>query len=288
MMRDNALIVNGLTKKYHDFVLDGVSFSVPRGTIVGLIGENGAGKSTIINAILGLKNKDAGTVEILGNQEQEIDNTVRNQIGVVFDGSNFPECLTPKKMNNIFKNIYTAWDESKYIYLLKKLSLPADKKVKAFSKGMKMKLSIAVALSHQSKLLILDEATSGLDPVVRDDILDMFLEFVQDENNSILVSSHITSDLEKVADYIVFIHNGKVVVSKAKDELRYKYGIIKCGAAQFETVDKQDIISYRKQEYEWQILIADKDAMQKKYPKAVIDLATIDEIMLLYIKGERK
>lgn len=288
MMKDNALIVKGLTKKYNDFVLDGVSFSVPRGTIVGLIGENGAGKSTIINAILGLKNKDAGTVEILGKQEQEIDNSIRNQIGVVFDGSNFPDGLSPKKLNNVFKNIYAGWDESGYFTLLKKLSLPVEKKVKEFSKGMKMKLSIVVALSHHSKLLILDEATSGLDPVVRDDILDMFLDFVQDENNSILVSSHITSDLEKVADYIVFIHNGKFVFSKPKDELRYKYGIIKCGAAQFEAIDKQDIIAYRKQDYEWQVLVSDKDSAQKKYPKAVIDPATIDDIMLLYVKGETK
>jgi len=287
-MKDNALIVNGLIKKYHDFVLDGVSFSVPRGTIVGLIGENGAGKSTTINAILGLIKKDSGTISILGKQNQEIDNAVRNQIGVVFDGSNFPEGLTPKKLNNVFKNIYAAWDENGYFILLKKLSLPSEKKVKEFSKGMKMKLSIAVALSHQSKLLILDEATSGLDPVVRDDILDMFLDFVQDENNSILVSSHITSDLEKVADYIVFIHNGKVVFSKPKDELRYKYGIIKCGAAQFEAIDKQEIIAYRKQDYEWQVLVDDKDYAQKKYPKAVIDPATIDEIMLLYVKGESK
>jgi ABC-2 type transport system ATP-binding protein len=153
---------------------------------------------------------------------------------------------------------------------------------------MKMKLSIAVALSHGSKLLILDEATSGLDPVVRDDILDMFLDFVQDESNSILVSSHITSDLEKVADYIVFIHNGKVVFNKPKDELRYKYGIIKCGAAQFDALDKQDIVAYRKQDYAWEVLVADKGSAQKKYPNAVIDPATIDDIMLLYIKGERK
>lgn len=150
-----------------------------------------------------------------------------------------------------------------------------------------MKLSIAVALSHDSKLLILDEATSGLDPVVRDDILDMFLDFIQDEENSILVSSHITSDLEKVADYIVFIHNGKVVFSKSKDELIYRYGIIKCGSAQFDSLDKSDIIAYRKQDYEWQILVADRAAAQKKYPKALIDPATIDEIMLMYVKGEK-
>lgn len=150
-----------------------------------------------------------------------------------------------------------------------------------------MKLSVIVALSHHSKLLILDEATSGLDPVVRDDILDMFLDFVQDENNSILVSSHITSDLEKVADYIVFIHNGKVVFNKPKDELKYKYGIMRCGAAQFDTMDKEDIIVYRKRDYEWDILVENKTAVQTKYPKILIDPATIDEIMLLYIKGER-
>lgn len=287
-MKENALVVNDLTKKYRGFVLGGVSFSVPRGTIVGLIGENGAGKSTTINAILGLIKKDAGTISILGKQEEEIDNGIRNQIGVVFDGSNFPDALSAKKLNNVLKNIYSTWDENKYFSLLQKMSLPTDKKIKEFSKGMKMKLSIAVAFSHQSKLLILDEATSGLDPVVRDDILDMFLDFVQDESNSILVSSHITSDLEKVADYIVFIHKGKVVFSKPKDELKYQYGIIKCGAAQFDAIDKKEVIAYRKQDYEWEVLIADRAAAQKKYPQAVIDPATIDEIMLLYVKGETK
>ena len=287
-MKANALAINGLTKKYQDFVLDDISFSVPCGTIVGLIGENGAGKSTTINAILGLIKKDAGTISILGKQEEEIDNSIRNQIGVVFDGSNYPDVLSAKKLNNVFKKIYDTWDENRFYSLLREMSLPTDKKIKDFSKGMKMKLSIAVAFSHNSKLLILDEATSGLDPVVRDDILDMFLDFVQDENNSILVSSHITSDLEKVADYIVFIHKGKVVFCKSKDELRYKYGIIRCGAAQFDAIDKDEVIAYRKQDYEWEVLIADRDLAQRKYPKAVIDPATIDEIMLLYVKGETK
>ena len=287
-MQSSALVVNGLTKKYQDFVLDNVSFSVPSGTIVGLIGENGAGKSTTINAILGLINKDSGTIELLGKPDSELDGDLRNQIGVVFDGSNYPDALSAKKLNNVFKNIYSAWNENRFFSLLREMSLPADKKVKDFSKGMKMKLSIAVAFSHNSKLLVLDEATSGLDPVVRDDILDMFLEFVQDESNSILVSSHITSDLEKVADYIVFIHKGKVVFCKSKDELRYKYGIIRCGAAQFDAIDKDEVIAYRKQDYEWELLVADRDAAQRKYPKAVVDPATIDEIMLLYVKGEAK
>ena len=284
-MGENALSVNGLTKRYRDFVLDGVTFSVPCGTIVGLIGENGAGKSTTIRAILGLIQKDAGTVTIFDKQEQDIDFTARNQIGVVFDGNNFPDTLTPEKLGSLLKNIYPEWDDELYHTTLEKLSLPAHKKIKTFSKGMKMKLSICAAFSHHCKLLILDEATSGLDPVVRDDILDMLLEFVQDETHSILVSSHITSDLEKIADYIVFIHNGKVVFNKPKDELKYKYGILKCKTAQFDAVDKQDIIAYRKMDYEWQVLVADRDAAQKKYPDTVIDPATIDEIMLIYVKG---
>ncbi len=281
----NAFMVSGLTKTYQDFVLDHVSFTVPSGSIVGLIGENGAGKSTTINAALGLIQKEDGVVSILN--KEELDGDIKEQIGVVFDGSNYPEILSPRKLNRVMKNIYRTWDEQIYFGLLKQFSLPSDKQIKQFSKGMKMKLAISVAFSHHSKMLILDEATSGLDPVVRDDILDMLLDFVQDEEHSILVSSHITSDLEKVADYIVFIHEGKVVFEKPKDELVEQYGIIKCGAAQFDALDKSDIIAYRKMDYEWQILVSDRERMKKKYPKTLVVRATIDEIMLLYVKGEK-
>ena len=281
----NAFMVSGLTKTYQDFVLDHVSFTVPYGSIVGLIGENGAGKSTTINAALGLIQKEDGIVSIL--DREELDGDVKEQIGVVFDGSNYPEILSPRKLNRVMKNIYRTWDEQEYLRLLKQFSLPPDKQIRQFSKGMKMKLAISVAFSHHSRMLILDEATSGLDPVVRDDILDMLLDFVQDEEHSILVSSHITSDLEKIADYIVFIHEGKVVFEKPKDELTRRYGIIKCGAAQFGELDQSDIISYRKMDYEWQILVSDRERMQKKYPKAMIVPATIDEIMLLYVKGKK-
>lgn len=282
---NDALIISGLTKTYKDFVLNGVSFSVPCGSIVGLIGENGAGKSTTINAVLGLIQKEAGSICVLG--KEQLDNEIKEQIGVVFDGNNYPEIFSTRKLNRVMKNVYHSWEEHTFLNLLKKISLPTDKPIKQFSKGMKMKLAIAVALSHNSKLLILDEATSGLDPVIRDDILDILLDFAQDETHSILISSHITTDLEKIADYIVFIHEGQVVFSKPKDELIEQYGIIKCGAAQFEALDKSDIIVYRKMDYEWQVLVADRAAMKKKYPKALIDSASIDEIMLLYVKGER-
>lgn len=285
-MEKIALELNNVSKQYKDFHLDNVSFKVPQGSIVGLIGENGAGKSTTINTILGLIKKDGGTITMLG--KKDFDAACRENIGVVFDGNNYPDMLTPKQLGKVFKNIYSSWNRKKYEELLKKFNLPSDKKIKQFSKGMKMKYAVSVAFSHNSKLLILDEATSGLDPIMRDEILDMFLDFIQDEENSILVSSHITSDLEKVADYIVFIHDGKIVFSKPKDELLENYGIIKCGSDLFDKIDKEKMIAYRKQDYEWQILIDDRQSAQKKYPKALIVPAGIDEIMLMYVKGEIK
>ena len=283
---NTALTITGLTKKYSNFVLDNISFSIPSGSIVGLIGENGAGKSTTINSILGLIKKDSGKITVLGRDIDTFDCAAKEKIGVVFDGSNFSEELTPAKLSKVLRDIYSSWEQSYFNRLLDQLNIPATKKIKTFSKGMKMKLSIAVAFAHHPQLLILDEATSGLDPIVRDDILDMFLEFVQDEEHSILVSSHITSDLEKVADYIVFIHAGKIIFCEPKDELLEHYGIVKCGAAQFDAIDQNDIVTYRKQDYEWQVLVANREKVAKKYPKAMVIPATIDEIMLLYVKGE--
>lgn len=285
---NTALTITGLTKKYSHFTLDNISFSIPSGSIVGLIGENGAGKSTTINSILGLIKKERGKITILGHDVDTLDYAVKEKIGVVFDGSNFSEELTPVKLSKVLRDIYSSWEQSYFNRLLDQLNIPATKKIKTFSKGMKMKLSIAVAFAHHPQLLILDEATSGLDPIVRDDILDMFLEFVQDEEHSILVSSHITSDLEKVADYIVFIHAGKIIFCEPKDELLERYGIIKCGAAQFDAIDKKDIVTYRRQDYERQVLVANRQKAAKKYPKAMVIPATIDEIMLLYVKGENE
>lgn len=282
-----ALKIQGLSKKFEGFALDKVSFQVPSGSIVGLIGENGAGKTTTINAALGLIKKDSGEIELFGENVEHLTPSIKEEIGAVFDASNFSEELTPEKLDKVLKDIYTSWDQDLFRKLLDRLEIPFSRKIKTFSKGMKMKLSLAAALRHHPKLLILDEATSGLDPVMRDDILDMFLEFVQEEDHAILVSSHITSDLEKVADYIVFIHKGKIIFSKQKDELLEDYGIIKCGDEQFKALDREDWITCRRQDYEWQVLTSDRKKAEKKYPKAMITPATIDEIMLLYVKGEQ-
>ena len=282
---NSALTVSGLTKRYEGFTLADISFEVPQGTTTGLIGENGTGKSTTLHSILGLVHRDGGEISILGAPAEGLQPEARENIGVVFDGTNFSEELTPKRLNKVLKGVYSSWDEGYFLALLNKLSLPVSKKIKSFSKGMKAKLSIAAAFAHHPKLLILDEATSGLDPVMRDDMLDMFLEFVQDEENSILLSSHITSDLEKVADHIIFLHEGRLIFSKPKDELLENYGIVKCGAAQFEAIDRQDIITCRKQEYEWQVLVSDRNSAQKRYPNAMVIPASIDEIMLLYVRG---
>lgn len=281
----DILTVKNLTKRYDSFTLDHVSFSVPKGSIVGLIGENGAGKSTTINAILDLIKKNEGTVTFWG---KELSSSVemKENIGVVFDNMGFYETLTPKKVGRICKASYTQWNDGLYNKYIERFQLSPEKRIKEMSKGMKMKLSIATALSHKPKLLILDEATSGLDPIVRDDILDIFLEFVQNKEHSILMSSHITTDLEKIADYITFIHQGQVLFSKTKDELRNNYGIIRCGAASFEQMPKEEILAARFEENQWSVLIPDKEKAKRRYKDIVVCDATIDEIMLLYVKGE--
>ena len=286
-MSDYSLKVENLTKKYDDFLLDKVSFYVPKGNIVGLIGENGAGKSTTINTMLDIIERDSGDIYILDSEKNKVNNEIREKIGVVFDGNNFPEDLTPQKLNNVLARIYKNWEDKTFFEYIEKFNLPKTKKIKNFSKGMKMKLSISVALSHNAELLILDEATSGLDPIVRDDILDILLDFVQDENKSILISSHITSDLEKVADYIVFIHKGKVIFEETKDNLIYDYGIMKCKQKDFSSIDKEDIIRFRKMDYGYEILVKNKNELERKYPDMVMDNIKIEDIMLMYVKGEK-
>ena len=281
-----ALQVIDLTKTYPGFKLDHVSFTLPQGAVMGLIGENGAGKSTTIKAILDLIRKDDGTVTFWGRKLSE-SKQLKEDIGVVFGQGNFYETLTPTQIGSISAATYTQWDQATYEGYLTRFQLPKDKVLKTFSKGMRTKLGIAVALSHHPKLLILDEATSGLDPVVREDILDVFWEFVQDERHSILMSSHITSDLEKIADCITFLHQGKLLFCKPKDELRYQYGVLRCGEAQFKRLDSGEILVYRKEPCQIDVLVADKEAARRRHPDMVVDDATIDDILLLYVKGER-
>lgn len=283
-----TLDIKDLSKSYSDFTLNHIDFQIPKGVIMGLIGENGAGKSTIINLLLNEIKKESGSIHIFGKDMDSEEKAIKQHIGVVFDECNFIETFKVKHLNTIFKDVYTSWDEDLYFSYIKRFDLPQNKKIKAFSKGMKVKLSFAVALAHHPKFLVLDEATSGLDPVMRDEILDILQEFIQDEEHTVLLSSHITSDLEKIADYITFIHKGNILFSKPKDELLYEYGILRCGKEIFSEIDSEDIVRYRKEDYEWKVLIDNKEEAMRKYPQAVMDQPTIDDIMLFYIKGEVK
>ncbi|QUN14532.1 ABC transporter ATP-binding protein [Clostridium sp. C1] len=283
----NALEIKNISKTYKNFKLDDVSFVLPCGHIMGLIGENGAGKSTIINCILDIIEKDSGSIFVLGQKNDKNNVSLKENIGVVLDASDVYDNYTVKQVENIMKDVYKQWNHEVYDYYIQKFALPLNKMIKDFSRGMKMKMAITIALSHQPKLLILDEATSGLDPIMRDEILDVFMEFVQDENHAILLSSHISSDLEKIADYITFIHEGKLILSTSKDELIYEYGLMKCRNDEFDMIDKEDIIRYRIKTYEVEILVKDREKMARKYPNCIVDPTKLDDIMMLYVKGEQ-
>jgi len=286
---NTILEVKGLTKSYKnsDFRLNDVSFSIPSGAIMGFVGENGSGKTTTIGCILNTLIKDSGSVRVFGKEMTHDSIDIRDDIGVVYDTNCFPIDLTAAEISSAMRHIYSKWDNELFKEYLRKFKLPEKKKVKTFSRGMTMKLAVAVALSHRPKFLVLDEATSGLDPIVRDDILDVFLDFVQDENHSILLSSHITSDLEKVADYITFIHDGSIVFSECKDNLIYNYGVMRCKSAQFAEIDKEDVLAYRKHDYQINVLVSDKSTAAKKYRDIIIDNVSIEEIMLMLVKGEK-
>ena len=283
----NALEIKNISKIYKNFKLDDISFVLPCGHIMGLIGENGAGKSTIINCILDIIEKDSGSISVLGQKNDKNNVSLKENIGVVLDASDVYDNYTVKQVENIMKDVYKQWNHEVYDYYIQKFALPLNKIIKDFSRGMKMKMAITIALSYQPKLLILDEATSGLDPIMRDEILDVFMEFVQDENHAILLSSHISSDLEKIADYITFIHEGKLILSTSKDELIYEYGLMKCRNDEFDKIEKEDIIRYRIKTYEVEILVKDREKMAKKYPNCIVDPTKLDDIMMLYVKGEQ-
>lgn len=286
---ENILELQQVSKVFpkSDFTLDHVTFSLPYGAILGFVGENGAGKTTTIGCILNTVLKSSGTVKLFGREMQDSDTDMREKIGVVYDGDNFPSYWSARQLSQVMEGLYHNWDQLLFQKYLESFHLPPKQKIKHYSKGMTMKLAIAAALAHHPQLLILDEATSGLDPVMRDEMLDVFLEFVQEEDHSILLSSHITSDLEKIADYITFIHNGKIIMTASKNDLAYHYAVMRCRESQFRTLDPGDILAYRKRDYQIDVLVQNgKDAGQK-YKDVVIDHVSVDEIMLLLIKGER-
>lgn len=245
---ENAIEIKGLKKSYKDFDLE-LSLALPRGCIMGLVGENGAGKSTTIKCILGMVEKDAGTIKVLGQDAGGSGKALKEQIGVVMDEPPFPEGLTAKQIGRVMAGIFKSWDSAVYNAYLTRFSLPLDKGFKEFSRGMKMKLSIAAALSHHPTLLILDEPSSGLDPLVRDEVMDIFSEFTRDESHSILISSHIVSDLEKICDYIAFIHKGRLMLYEEKDELLEKFCFVRCAAGELESISPEAVIGRKRNPY---------------------------------------
>lgn len=255
----NAIEIKGLTKTYADFALSNLNLTLPSGCIMGLVGENGAGKSTTVKLILDIIKKDSGTIKILGKDNQEDIKCTKEEIGVVLDEVGFPDCLTAIQIGKIMENTYQNWDNAVYGNLLKKLSMPGKKMFQEYSRGMKMKLGIAVALSHHPKLLILDEATNGLDPVARDEVVDMVCEFTRDENHAVLVSSHIVTDLEKICDYIAFLHRGKLILCEEKDVLLTEYGIVHCTFESIQEIAASAIIGKRETAFGVEAVVKRKD-----------------------------
>ncbi len=279
----NALEIRNLTKSYPGFTLDNINLTLPSGCIMGLIGENGAGKSTTIKLILDMIHKDSGSITILGKDNGDNIKLTKEDIGVVMDEVGIPECLTVKQVGNVMKHTFQNWDAAEYARLVQKLELPDKKQFKEFSRGMKMKLGIAIAMSHNSKLLILDEATSGLDPVVRDEVVEMFSEFTRDESHSILISSHIVSDLEKLCDYIAFLHKGKLLLCEEKDQLLAEYGLIHCTADELQSLPS-DAVKYKKENtYGGQAMV-----LRNGVPSGIrVSPISIEELFVFMVKEEK-
>ncbi|MCI8854375.1 MAG: ABC transporter ATP-binding protein [Lachnospiraceae bacterium] len=281
-----AIKVEGLTKRYENFKLEDVTFSIPEGSIVGFIGENGAGKTTTLKAILGLIRPEAGKVEILGHGIQEGDGGWKEEIGVVFDESCFPENLTPQDVEKILRKVYRRWDSQAYHKYLERFSLQEKKRIKDMSRGMKMKFSLAVALSHEARLLILDEATSGLDPVVRSEILDLFLEFIQNEEHTIFLSSHITSDIEKISDYILFLHQGRILLYENKDTLTEQYGLVRGSEEQLSGIGDEHCKGIRKNAFGCEMLVDNRRELEQT-GAYVVDQINLDDLMVFLAKRQK-
>lgn len=282
---ENAIEIKGLTKNYNDFLLDNITMNLPCGSIMGLVGENGAGKSTTIRLIMNTIPRGSGTITVLGtdNQTREF-NSVKEDIGFVLDDAYYPDVVNVKILNKMMKHTYRNWDEEKYYGCIKDFKLPEKKKFKEYSRGMRMKLAIAVALSHSPKLLILDEATSGLDPIMRDEILDIFNDFTRDASHSVLLSSHIVSDLEKICDYIAFIHNGKLLFCEEKDKLLCDYAVVKLSKSDFEAIPAEAVKGKKVTDYGIEALV-----MRSAIPQGLItEHLNLEDIIIFTAKGENQ
>lgn len=279
----NALEIKGLSKSFGDFELKKIDLVLPEGCIMGLVGENGAGKSTTIKLILDMIDRDAGSITVLGRDNRE-SVLIKNDIGVVPDTLGIPDCFTAKQLGKVMRNIFTNWDDALYASFLQKLELPENKAFGEMSKGMKMKLGIAVAMSHHPKLLILDEATSGLDPVVRDEVVEMFGEFTRDESHSVLMSSHIVSDLEKICDYIAFIHEGKLLLCEEKDVLKERFAAVHCTQEELAAIPQEAVLGKKSSLYGVEALVR-RDAVPEGMKSAPADL---EQIFIYTVKGAKE
>ena len=279
----NALEIRSLTKTYPGFRLDNLNLTLPSGCILGLIGENGAGKTTTIKLILDMLRRDSGTVTILGRDNRDNLRLTKEDIGVVMDSIGLPEWLNARQIGKIMARIFARWDGEYYANLVESLGLPWDKKFKDFSRGMKMKLGIAVAMSHQPKLLLLDEPTGGLDPVARDQVVELFLDFTRQEDHAILISSHIVSDLEKLCDYIAFLHKGKLLLLEEKDRLLEEYGLLHCTAEQLEDLDPAAVKSKKVTPYGAEALVL-RDGVPEGWNLSPV---SIEELFVYMVKGAK-
>lgn len=278
------LKVENLNKSYPDstFQLQDVSFSIPYGSIVGFIGDNGAGKSTTMGAIIGNLHRNSGSIVMEGLEIDGDHLALKKDVGVVFDTMKLPTSLTIRKLSKVLKHIYKEWDQRLFNEYITMFSLPENQKIGKFSRGMSMKLSMAVALSHNPKLLILDEATAGLDPSGRHDVLDILSKFVKDKTRSVLLSSHITSDIEKIADYLMFIKNGEIILNVSKDKLLNDFAVIECTKEEFEKVEP---VAFRKKNELYEVFISDQQVAASTMKRKKF---SIDDITLLLMRGERK
>ncbi|PWM25494.1 MAG: ABC transporter [Oscillospiraceae bacterium] len=284
----NLLEVHGLTRSYSGFTLDHISFSLASGSIMGLIGDNGAGKTTTLKLILNLIRRDEGEVILFGQDNRSAEREIKQQIGVVFDECHFSDLLRPDDLDRIHAAIYRGWDSAYYRQLLDRFSLPLRGTIKSFSRGMKMKLSFCCAMAHHPRLLLLDEATGGLDPVARNELLDLLLGFIQDEDRSVLLSSHITSDLERICDTVGYLHAGKMAFCEEKDALLERMGILHCGEDQLSSLEPDACLRVRRHQFGCDVLIDGREALSRQHPDWVVDRATLEDIMVFYAKGERR